>query len=67
MIKQQINARVPETIAKTIQSRAAGMEESIGGYLGLIAQQWFAAGCPAVNDYEARIRARAEEVAKKVA
>lgn len=53
--KKQINARVPDTLHELINERARLIEETQGGYLGLIAQWWFAQGHPPVNDYEARL------------
>jgi hypothetical protein len=53
--KKQINARVPDTLHELINERAQLIEETQGGYLGLIAQWWFAQGHPPVNDYEARL------------
>jgi hypothetical protein len=53
--KKQINARVPDTLHDLINERARLIEETQGGYLGLIAQWWFAQGQPPVNDYEARL------------
>jgi hypothetical protein len=38
-----------------IVERANLIEETQGGYLGLIAQWWFAQGHPPVNEYEARL------------
>lgn len=53
--KKQINARVPDTLHELINERARLIEETQGGYLGLIAQWWFAQGHPPVNEYEARL------------
>lgn len=53
--KKQINARVPDALHELINERAKLIEETQGGYLGLIAQWWFAQGHPPVNDYEARM------------
>lgn len=53
--KKQINARVPDTLHELINERARLIEETQGGYLGLIAQWWYAQGHPPVNDYEARL------------
>jgi hypothetical protein len=53
--KKQINARVPDNLHGLILERAKLIEETQGGYLGLIAQWWFAQGHPPVNDYEARL------------
>lgn len=56
--KKQINARVPDTLHEIISERANLLEETQGGYLGLIAQWWFAQGFPPVNEYEARLMAQ---------
>jgi hypothetical protein len=53
--KKQINARVPDNLHGLILERASLIEETQGGYLGLIAQLWFAQGHPPVNEYEARL------------
>jgi hypothetical protein len=53
--KKQINARVPDNLHGLILERANLIEETQGGYLGLIAQWWFAQGHPPVNEYEARL------------
>lgn len=53
--KKQINARVPDNLYGLIAERANLIEETQGGYLGLIAQWWFAQGHPPVNEYEARL------------
>jgi hypothetical protein len=53
--KKQINARVPDNLHGLIVERANLIEETQGGYLGLIAQWWFAQGHPPVNEYEARL------------
>lgn len=53
--KKQINARVPDNLHGLILERANLIEETQGGYLGLIAQWWFAQGHPPVNEYEARM------------
>jgi len=53
--KKQINARVPDNLYGLIAERAHLIEETQGGYLGLIAQWWFAQGHPPVNEYEARL------------
>jgi hypothetical protein len=60
MLKEQINTRLPETIVTEIDSRRKHMEETRGGYLALIAQQWYASGCPDVNEYESRLREKKE-------
>lgn len=67
--KKQINARIPDNLHSLILERAALIEETQGGYLGLIAQWWFAQGHPPVNEYEARILAqhRHAEAGKAVA
>lgn len=56
--KKQINARVPDNLHEIIAERANLIEETQGGYLGLIAQWWFAQGYPPVNEYEARLMAQ---------
>ena len=56
--KKQINARVPDNLHALIVERANLIEETQGGYLGLIAQWWFAQGQPPVNEYEARLLAQ---------
>ena len=56
--KKQINARVPDNLHEIISERANLIEETQGGYLGLIAQWWFAQGYPPVNEYEARLMAQ---------
>jgi hypothetical protein len=56
--KKQINARIPDNLHSLILERAALIEETQGGYLGLIAQWWFAQGHPPVNEYEARVLAQ---------
>ena len=53
--KKQINARVSDNLHGLIMERASLLEETQGGYLGLIAQWWFAQGHPPVNEYEARL------------
>jgi hypothetical protein len=53
--KKQINARVPDNLHGIILERARLLEETQGGYLGLIAQWWYAQGHPPVNEYEARL------------
>jgi hypothetical protein len=53
--KKQINARVPDNLHGLILERANLIEETQGGYLGLIAQWWFAQGHPPVSEYEARL------------
>lgn len=62
--KKQINARVPDTLHELINERARLIEETQGGYLGLIAQWWFAQGHPPVNEYEARLLAQRKSSAK---
>jgi hypothetical protein len=61
--KKQINARVPDTLHEVISERAHLLEETQGGYLGLIAQWWFAQGFPPVNEYEARLMAQKKNAA----
>jgi hypothetical protein len=61
--KKQINARVPDTLHEIIAERANLLEETHGGYLGLIAQWWFAQGFPPVNEYEARLMAQKKTAA----
>jgi hypothetical protein len=56
--KKQINARVSDHLHEIISERAGLIEETQGGYLGLIAQWWFAQGYPPVNEYEARVLAQ---------
>lgn len=51
--KKQINVRVPDGIQHQIANRANLLEESQGGYLGLIARWWYARGAPPVNESEA--------------
>ena len=65
--KKQINARVPDNLHGLILERANLIEETQGGYLGLIAQWWFAQGHPPVNEYEARLlsQKKPRESAKK--
>ncbi len=63
--KKQINARVPDTLHELINERARLIEETQGGYLGLIAQWWFAQGHPPVNEYEARLLAQRKTAAAK--
>lgn len=63
--KKQINARVPDTLHELINERAHLIEETQGGYLGLIAQWWFAQGHPPVNDYEARLLSQRKSGAAK--
>jgi hypothetical protein len=53
--KKQINARVPDSLHGLIVERANLIEETQGGYLGLIAQWWYAQGHPPVSEYEARL------------
>lgn len=53
--KKQINTRVPDDVFEAIEGRANLIQESQSGYLGLIAQWWFAQGMPAVTEYEAKV------------
>lgn len=55
--KKQINARIPDNLHEIIAERARLIEETHGGYLGLIAQWWYAQGFPPINEYEARLLA----------
>ena len=63
--KKQINARVPDTLHEIISERANLIEETHGGYLGLIAQWWFAQGHPPVTEYEARLLAQKKQTTKR--
>ena len=63
--KKQINARVPDTLHEIIRERASLIEETHGGYLGLIAQWWFAQGHPPVTEYEARLLAQKKQGGKR--
>ena len=65
--KKQINARVPDTLHELINERAQLIEETQGGYLGLIAQWWFAQGHPPVNEYEARLLSQRKTGSSKAA
>jgi hypothetical protein len=56
--KKQINARISDHLHEIISERAGLIEETQGGYLGLIVQWWFAQGYPPVNEYEARVLAQ---------
>ena len=53
--KKQINARVSDSLHELIAERANLIEETQGGYLGLIVQWWYAQGHPPVSEYEARL------------
>ena len=53
--KPQTNARISSAVEEIISERAGLIGITRGAYLSLIAQLWFAQGCPALNHVEARL------------
>lgn len=47
-----ISAHISNEIAATIKERAAKMDWSVSRYIGYILEDWYARGCPAINNLE---------------
>lgn len=47
-----VSAHLSFEIANAIESRATAMNWSVSKYVGYILQDWYARGCPAINNIE---------------
>lgn len=54
----QVNAVLSPQIMEELVKRAVAMDATKSEYASLIIQQWFAKGCPPVNEVEQRLQER---------